>query len=148
MVDVDAPRPVRILLAEDNPGDIRLVLEVLRESKIANEVRVTRDGIETMEFLRRTGAFTDVERPGLILLDLSMPRKDGREVLAELKADPDLRRIPIVIMTSSAGEEDVIRAYDNHANCYIRKPVDFEQLRMVVQKIETFWFTIVALPSH
>jgi chemotaxis family two-component system response regulator Rcp1 len=148
MNESSAPRPVRILLAEDNPGDIRLILEVLHESKITNEVEVTRDGIETMEFLRRTGAHTNAQRPGLILLDLSMPRKDGREVLAELKADPDLRRIPVVIMTSSAGEEDVIRAYDNHANCYVRKPVDFDQLRAVVQKIETFWFTIVALPSH
>jgi chemotaxis family two-component system response regulator Rcp1 len=148
MNESSAPRPVRILLAEDNPGDIRLILEVLHESKITNEVEVTRDGIETMEILRRTGAHTNAQRPGLILLDLSMPRKDGREVLAELKADPDLRRIPVVIMTSSAGEEDVIRAYDNHANCYVRKPVDFDQLRAVVQKIETFWFTIVALPSH
>jgi two-component system, chemotaxis family, response regulator Rcp1 len=148
MISSDRPQPVRILIAEDNPGDVRLIQEVLRESKIANDVDVTRDGIETLEFLHQTGPYAHAARPGLILLDLSMPRKDGREVLAELKADPNLRRIPIVIMTSSAGEEDVIRAYDNHANCYVRKPVDFEQLRTVVRKIESFWFTIVTLPDR
>jgi two-component system, chemotaxis family, response regulator Rcp1 len=143
-----ASQPVRILIAEDNPGDVRLIREVLRESKIANEVDVTRDGVETMEFLHRAGAYSTAPRPGLILLDLSMPRKDGREVLAELKSDPNFRRIPVVVMTSSAGEEDVIRAYDNHANCYVRKPVDYGQLRTVVEKIESFWFTTVSLPTR
>lgn len=145
---IDQSQPVRILVAEDNPGDVRLILEVLRESKIANEVDVVRDGVEAMEYLRQTGRHSEAKRPVLVLLDLSMPRKDGREVLAEIKDDANLRRIPVIIMTTSAADEDVIRAYDNHANCYVRKPVDFEQLRSVVQKIEHFWFTIVALPSH
>jgi chemotaxis family two-component system response regulator Rcp1 len=140
--------PVRILIAEDNPGDVRLIREVLRESRIPNEVDVTRDGVETMEFLRRAGPFADARRPGLILLDLSMPRKNGREVLTELKTDPGFRRIPVVIMTSSSGEDDVINAYDNHANCYVRKPVDFEQFRTVVKKIESFWFSTVSLPAR
>lgn len=135
-------------MADDNPGDVRLILEVLQESKIANQVDVVRDGVEAMEHLRQTGGHAGAQRPVLVLLDLSMPRKDGREVLAEIKDDADLRRIPVIIMTTSAADEDVILAYDNHANCYIRKPVDFEQLRSVVQKIESFWFTVVTLPSH
>jgi chemotaxis family two-component system response regulator Rcp1 len=140
--------PVRILIAEDNPGDVRLIREILAASRMATEVDVTRDGVETMEFLRQTGAYATASRPGLILLDLNMPRKDGREVLAEVKADPDLRRVPVVIMTSSAREEDVLRAYDHHANCYIRKPVNFDQLREVVETIASFWFATVTLPSR
>jgi chemotaxis family two-component system response regulator Rcp1 len=148
MSDHGTPRPIRILVAEDNPGDVRLIREVLRESKVANEVDVTRDGVETMDFLNRRAGFETAERPGLILLDLSMPRKDGREVLAELKSDPNLRRIPVIVMTSSSAEEDVLRAYDNHANCYVRKPVDFHQLQTVVQKIQNFWISIVSLPPR
>jgi two-component system, chemotaxis family, response regulator Rcp1 len=144
---VGDPEAVRILVAEDNPGDIRLIQEVLRESKIANEVDVVRDGVEVMEYLRKTGPHSGANHPMLVLLDLSMPRKDGREVLAEMKADPQLRRIPVIVMTASTAEEDILRAYDNHANCYVRKPVDFAQLRAVIRKIENFWFTIVTLPT-
>jgi two-component system, chemotaxis family, response regulator Rcp1 len=141
-------KPIRILLAEDNPGDVRLIREVLRESKIANEVDVARDGVETLEYLHHRGTDGGAHRPGLILLDLSMPKKDGREVLAEIKSDPELRRIPVVVLTSSPGDEDVLRAYDNHANCYVRKPVDFDRMNSVVQKIEDFWFSTVTLPPQ
>lgn len=137
-----------ILIAEDNPGDIRLMREALRESRITGEVDVTRDGVETLDFLHRRGPYAQAARPVLLLLDLSMPRKDGRQVLAEIKADPDLRRIPVVIMTSSPSEDDVLRAYENHANCYVRKPTNFEQLRGVIRQIESFWFTVVILPRH
>jgi two-component system, chemotaxis family, response regulator Rcp1 len=139
-------RRVRILLAEDNPGDVRLIREALRESRIEPEIEVARDGVEALEHLHRPGGAGELARPGLILLDLSMPRKDGREVLAEIKADPDLRRIPVVVLTSSMGEEDVVRAYDNHANCYVRKPIDYDELSSVVAKIEDFWFHTVTLP--
>jgi chemotaxis family two-component system response regulator Rcp1 len=141
-------RPVVVLLAEDNPGDVRLVREVLRDSKIPNEVHTVNDGVETLQFLRREGQFPTAPRAELILLDLNMPRKDGREVLAEAKRDPNLRRIPIVVMTSSPTEEDLVRAYDSHANCYIRKPVDYDQFQTVVQRIENFWFNLVALPPR
>jgi chemotaxis family two-component system response regulator Rcp1 len=142
------PKPVVILLAEDNPGDVRLIREVLKEGKITNEVRVVRDGVEALEYLRRQGTHHDAPRPGLLLLDLSMPRKDGREVLAEIKQDPALHRIPVVVMTSSPAEEDIAKAYDNHANCYIRKPLDFEQFTNVVRKVEHFWLAVVELPRE
>ena len=141
-------KPVIILLAEDNPADVRLVQEVLRESKIANEVHVVRDGVETLDFLRRQGKFSSAPRAGLVLLDLSMPRKDGRAVLAEMKTDPELQRIPVVVMTSSPAEEDIVHAYNHHANCYIRKPVDFDRFRNVVREIEQFWFVVVELPPR
>jgi chemotaxis family two-component system response regulator Rcp1 len=140
--------PVAILLAEDNPADVRLVQEVLRESEVAHEVHVVRDGVETLDFLRHRGLFSGAPPVGLVLLDLSMPRKDGREVLVEMKADPELRRTPVVVMTSSPAEEDIMHAYNHHANCYIRKPVDFESFRAVVREIEQFWFAVVALPPH
>jgi chemotaxis family two-component system response regulator Rcp1 len=142
------PGAVPILLAEDNPGDIRLIQEVFADAKIANELAIVRDGVEAMEYLRRSGRYASSPRPGLVLLDLSMPRKDGREVLAEMKNDPELRRIPVVVMTSSPAEEDIVKAYDHHANCYVRKPVDFDQFRKVVQQIENFWFTVVELPPR
>jgi CheY-like chemotaxis protein len=140
--------PVEILLVEDNPGDVRLTQEALRDAKVCNRMHVARDGVEALEFLRRTGAHKDAPRPDLILLDLNLPRKDGREVLADVKADPELRRIPIVVLTTSKAEEDILRAYNLNANCYITKPVDFEQFVHVVKSIEAFWLTIVKLPPR
>ncbi len=148
MTQTAAPRPVQILIVEDNPADARLVREVMRDSKILNEIRWVPDGVEAMASLRKQGKYTDAPRPNLIFLDLNMPRKDGREVLAEVKADPDLRRIPIVVMTSSQAEEDIARAYDHHANCYVRKPIDFEQFHSVVKTLENFWFSTVEIPTR
>jgi two-component system, chemotaxis family, response regulator Rcp1 len=139
--------PICILMVEDNDGDVFLTTEALKAAKIANELYVAHDGIEAMEFLRRQGKFADAPRPDLILLDLNMPRKDGREVLAEIKPDPVLRRIPVVVLTSSAEELDVVKAYDLHANCYIIKPVNFNRLMEVVKTIESFWLTVVHLPA-
>ncbi len=139
-------KPIEILLVEDNPGDVRLCQEALKESKVLNNLHVTVDGVEALEFLRKQGKFADAIRPDLILLDLNLPRKDGREVLAEIKEDESLRRIPVVILTVSSSEEDVLRSYNLHANCYITKPVDFDQFTNVVRQIEDFWFTIVKLP--
>jgi chemotaxis family two-component system response regulator Rcp1 len=139
-------KPVDILLVEDNPGDVRLAKEALKESKIDNTVYVVEDGIEALAFLRREGGHEKAPRPDLVLLDLNLPKKSGREVLAEVKADPSLRRIPIVVMTVSRDEEDVLRAYNLHANCYITKPIDFGQFIRITQSIEDFWFRIVKLP--
>lgn len=142
-------RPVIILMIEDNPGDVLLTMEALKEVKIRNTVHVAKDGVEGIEFLHRQGQFADAPRPDIILLDLNLPRKDGREVLAEIKADPELRRIPVVILTTSTAEQDVLRTYNLHANCYITKPVDLDQFIAVVQSIESFWFSIVKLaPSE
>lgn len=140
-------RPVEFLLAEDNPGDVRLTKEALRESKISNNLNVVPDGVEAMAFLHREGKYADAPRPDVILLDLNLPKKDGREVLAEVKADPSLRLIPVVIITSSEAEQDVLKTYELYANCYVTKPVDLEQFIKVIQSIETFWLTIVTLPS-
>lgn len=140
-------RPVEFLLAEDNPGDVRLTKEALRESKISNNLNVVPDGVEAMAFLRREGKYADAPRPDIILLDLNLPKKDGREVLAEVKADPNLRLIPVVIITSSEAEQDVLKTYELYVNCYVTKPVDLEQFIKVIQSIETFWLTIVTLPS-
>jgi CheY-like chemotaxis protein len=139
-------RPIEILLVEDSLGDIRLTLEVLKESKIANRVSVARDGVEAMNFLRHQAPYANEPRPDLLLLDLNLPRKDGRETLAEIKADADLRRIPVVVLTTSDAEADILKAYDLHANCYITKPVDLDQFIRVVRSIEDFWLTIVKLP--
>ena len=136
-----------ILLVEDNPGDTRLVIEAMREAKLENYIHVVEDGIEAMQFLRREGRFGDAPRPDLILLDLNLPKKDGRAVLAEVKADPVLKRIPVVVLTTSQAEEDVLRAYDLHANCYITKPVDMEQFMKVVAQIDEFWIRLVTLPN-
>ncbi len=141
-------KPIEILLVEDNPGDVRLTMELLRESKIHNRISVVKDGIEATAYLRKEGEFRGAPRPDLILLDLNMPRKDGREVLAEIKQDPDLKRIPIVILTTSSAEEDIVRSYNHHANAYITKPVDLDQFAKVVHSIEEFWFTIVKLPRE
>lgn len=138
--------PIEILMVEDNPGDVRLTVEALKETKVRNNLNVVRDGAEALAFLRRQGRYETAPRPDLILLDLNVPRIDGRRVLAEIKADADLRRIPVVILTSSQAEEDIIRTYDLQANCYVTKPVDLDQFIKVVQSIETFWLTIVRLP--
>ena len=139
-------RPIEILLVEDNPGDVRLTVEGLKESKVRNNLHVARDGVEAMEFLRRTGRYGGAVRPDLILLDLNLPRMDGREVLAEVKSDAKLKTIPVVVLTTSRAEQDVLRSYELQANCYITKPIDLEQFIDVVRSIEDFWFTIVTLP--
>jgi two-component system, chemotaxis family, response regulator Rcp1 len=141
-------RPVEILLVEDNPGDVRLTKEALREGKVRNNLYVAADGVEALRFLRREGEYDQAVRPDLILLDLNLPRKDGREVLEEIKQDAQLRTIPVVVLTSSQAEQDICRAYDLHANCYVTKPVDLDQFITVVKSIETFWFTIVKLPPE
>ena len=146
MLDQERSTPVEILLVEDNPGDVRLTQEALKESKMLNTLSVASDGIEALEFLRRQGKFTNANRPDLILLDLNLPRKDGREVLDEIKSDNDLKRIPVVVLTTSKAEEDVIRMYTQHANCYITKPIDFDQFILVIKSIEEFWLSIVKLP--
>jgi len=137
---------VDILLVEDNPGDVRLAQEALKESKVRNKLFVVEDGVEAMEFLHRQGKYTGVSRPDLIFLDLNLPRKSGREVLAEIKTDENLKRIPVVVLTVSKAEEDIVRCYDQHANCYITKPLDFNQFMEVTKCIEEFWLTIVKLP--
>jgi CheY-like chemotaxis protein len=141
-------KPVEILLIEDSPGDVRLTMEALKEAKVLNNLSVAGDGTEAMAFLKHEGAFANAPRPDVILLDLNLPKKDGREVLAEIKADPNLRRIPVVVLTTSRDEEDIFRAYDLHANCYITKPVDFKQFLEVVKSIEDFWLTVVKLPAN
>ena len=140
--------PIEILLVEDNPGDVRLTLEALRDAKVLNHLSAVGDGVEAMAFLRRVGKHANAPRPDVILLDLNLPKKDGREVLAEVKSDDDLKRIPIVILTTSKAEEDILRTYNLHANCYITKPVDLDQFITVVKSIEDFWFTIVKLPPN
>ena len=140
-------RSIEILLVEDNPGDARLTIEAMREAKVRNRMHVVEDGVEAMEFLRRQGRYGDAPRPDLILLDLNLPRKDGREVLAEVKADPALKRIPVVILTTSRAEEDVLRAYELHANCYVTKPVDLAQFMKIVGQIDEFWVKVVTLPG-
>ena len=141
-------KPIEILLVEDNPGDARLTREALSLSKVRNNLHRASDGEEAMAFLRRQGAFAMMPTPDLILLDLNLPRRDGREVLEDIKSDPRLKHIPVVILTSSQAEEDIIRSYQLHANCFITKPVDLEQLTKVVQGIEQFWFTLVQLPPE
>jgi chemotaxis family two-component system response regulator Rcp1 len=140
-------RPVEILMIEDNPGDVRLTQEALKEGRLWNHLTVARDGIEALECLHHAGPFQHVKTPDLILLDLNLPRKDGREVLAEIKADDHLKLIPVVVLTTSRAEEDILKSYKLHANCYITKPVDFTQFSSVVRSIENFWFTVVKLPT-
>jgi CheY-like chemotaxis protein len=139
---------INILLVEDNPGDVRLTKEAFKEAKVKNNLHVAWDDVEAMDFLRHNGNFSDAPRPDLILLDLNMPRKNGREVLAEIKEDPELMRIPVVVLTMSHAEEDILKSYDLHANCYISKPVDIERFIEVVSSIEGFWLTIVKLPDE
>jgi len=139
-------RPIEILLVEDNPADVRLTMETIKDYKVKNRLEVVGNGVDAMDFLRRKGKFADKTRPDLILLDLNLPGKDGREVLAEIKADPDLCRIPVVVLTSSEAEQDIIKAYNLHVNCYITKPVGLTEFVKVVKSIEDFWLTIVRLP--
>ncbi len=139
--------PIEILLVEDSPDDIVLTTEALKDGKVRNRLSVVEDGEDAMSFLRRKGTFAKAPRPDLILLDLNLPRKSGKEVLAEIKQDPQLKRIPVVIMTSSKEEKDVLEAYERHANCYVVKPVDLDQFLGVVRSIETFWLTVVKLPA-
>ena len=138
--------PVEILLVEDNPGDVRLTQEVLRDGRVRNNMSVVKDGVDAISFLHQTGEYVGAPRPDIILLDLNLPKKDGREVLAEIKADPDLKNIPVVVLTTSSAEQDIFRSYDLHANCYITKPVDLDQFIRVIRSIEDFWLTIVKLP--
>ena len=139
-------RPIEILLVEDNPGDVRLTAEALQEGKVWNRLSVAPDGVEALAFLRREGTHVAAPRPDVILLDLNLPKKDGREVLAEIKSDTGLRRIPVVILTTSKAEEDIVKTYDLHENCYITKPVDLTQFLSVVKAIEDFWLCVVKLP--
>ena len=141
-------RPIEILLVEDSPSDAELTVEALRDAKVANHLSIVEDGVQAMEFLRREGQFSQAPRPDLILLDLNLPRKDGREVLTELKADPQLKMIPVVVLTTSSADQDVVQAYSLCANCYITKPVDFMQFLAVVRSIEHFWLTVVTLPRE
>ena len=138
--------PIEILLVEDSPADVRLTKEALKEEKIHNNLSVVNDGVEAMAFLRRQGEYSNVARPDLILLDLNLPKKDGREVLKEIKSDKEFKAIPVVVLTISKAEEDVIKSYNLHANCYITKPIDLNQFAKVVKTIQDFWLTIVKLP--
>lgn len=147
MVSQRVGKPIEILLVEDNPGDVRLTIEALKEGKILNNLFVAKDGIEALDYLRRNSDFGDASTPDLIFLDLNLPRKDGREVLSEIKQDPDLRRIPVVVLTTSDAEQDILRSYDLHANCYVTKPVDLDRFLSVVESITDFWLHVVRLPS-
>jgi two-component system, chemotaxis family, response regulator Rcp1 len=141
-----APRSVDILLVDDDEGDVLLTRRALENGKLCNVMHVAHDGVEAMAYLRRQGEFANAEKPDLVLLDLNMPRKDGREVLTEIKDDPELRSIPVVVLTTSNSESDIVRMYDLHANCYVTKPVDLEQFMKIVREIKQFWFSIVQLP--
>ncbi len=143
-----AAQPVEILLVEDNPGDARLTQEALRDGRVYNKLTVVPDGVEAMAYLRREGRYAGARQPDLILLDLNLPKKDGREVLQEIKADERLRRIPVVVLTSSNAEQDVLKSYGLHANCYVTKPVDLDQFIGAVKAIENFWLTVVTLPRE
>ena len=148
MVTKPLSRHIEILLVEDSPADVLLTREAFEQNKILNTLYVAEDGVQAMDFLYKRGAYASVPRPDLILLDLNLPRKNGREVLAEIKADPDLKKIPIVVLTTSSAEEDVLRAYDLNANCYVVKPVGFDNFMEAVQSIRHFWFSIVTLPPE
>jgi CheY-like chemotaxis protein len=139
-------KEIEILLVDDSPGDVRLTIEALKDGKIHNHLSVVSDGEEALAFLRQQGQYAKVPRPDLILLDLNLPKKDGREVLREIKQEEDLKRIPVVVLTISTAEKDILKAYNLHANCYVNKPVDFGQFTDVVKSIEDFWFTVVKLP--
>ena len=141
-------RPIEILLVEDNPGDVRLIVEALRDGKVQNKLHIAQDGMEATAFLHKEGEYADALCPDIILLDLNLPKKDGPEVLAEIKEDPALKHIPVVILTSSQDKEDIVKTYNLHANCYVTKPIDLEQFMMVVKSITDFWLTIVKLPTE
>ena len=139
---------IEILLVEDNPGDVRLVREVFKDAKVANNISVAEDGVEAMAFLRKEGKFAGSVRPDLVLLDLNLPKKDGREVLTEIKTDDELKRIPVIVLTTSSAEEDIMKSYSEYANSYITKPINLDQFIKVVRSIEDFWLTIVKLPPN
>ena len=141
-------RAIDILMVEDNPGDVRLTQEALKDGKVLNNLHVVENGVEAMAFLRQEGQYADAPRPDVILLDLNMPRMNGREVLAEIKGDEELKRIPVVILTVSKAEEDILKSYDLNANCYVTKPLNLDQFMKVVKAIEEFWLTIVTLPPN
>ena len=145
---IERNSPIDILLIEDNPGDERLTREALKEGKVYSNLHWVKDGVEAMSFLRREGKYADVPRPDIILLDLNLPKKDGREVLQDIKNDDALKRIPVVVLTTSKAEEDVLRTYNLHANCYVTKPVDLEKFIVVVKSIDVFWLTVVTLPPN
>ena len=147
MHDVISTRSIDILLVEDNPGDARLTIEAMREGKLQNRLHHAKDGVEAMAFLKREGEHKNAPLPDLMLLDLNLPRKDGREVLAEMKQDPRLRLIPVVVLTTSEADRDILKSYELHANCYITKPVDLDKFIEIVRAIESFWLTVVTLPS-
>jgi len=147
MTQGNGAKPVDILLVEDNPGDVRLTQEALKDAKLKVNLHVVNDGVEAMAFLRREGKYESKPPADLVLLDLNLPKKDGREVLAEIKSDTRLKRTPVVIVTTSKAEEDIVRTYDLHANCYVTKPLDLDQFVTMVQSIEHFWLTIVKLPT-
>jgi chemotaxis family two-component system response regulator Rcp1 len=146
-MNLSESKPVEILLVEDSPSDAALTIEALEAGKVANKLTLVEDGVEAMEFLRRSGKYAKASRPDLIMLDLNLPRKDGREVLAEIKNDPDLKVIPIIVLTTSHSDKDILQSYQLNANCYITKPVDFTQFIDVVKSIEKFWLTVVTLPQ-
>ena len=148
MSDESTPRVCEVLLVEDNPADARLTREALVEGKMLNRLHHVKDGIEALQFLRREGPFHDAPTPDVMLLDLKLPRKDGRQVLSEMKQDPELRMIPVVVLTTSEAERDILRSYELHANCYITKPVDLEKFIYIVQTIEAFWLAVVTLPNR
>ena len=146
-MNLSKTKPVEILLVEDSPSDAALTIEALEAGKVANKLTLVEDGVEAMEFLKRSGKYAKASRPDLIMLDLNLPRKDGREVLAEIKNDPDLMIIPIIVLTTSRSDKDILQSYQLNANCYITKPVDFTQFIDVVKSIEKFWLTVVTLPQ-
>jgi CheY-like chemotaxis protein len=139
-------RPIEVLLVEDDEGDVLMTREALAEGKVLNRLNVVNDGVEAVEYLRRTGAYSDAPRPDLVLLDLNLPKKDGRQVLEEVKADENLRRIPVIVLTTSAADEDIMRSYNLHANAYVTKPVDFDRFVDVIRQIDDFFISVVRLP--
>jgi CheY-like chemotaxis protein len=145
-VETDRGEPIEILLAEDNPGDVKLTRKALESGDIRNNLHVVTDGVETMKFLKQEGEYADAPRPDLLLLDLNMPKKDGRQVMEDMEADPSLRRIPVVVLTSSDAEEDIVRSYELNANAYLTKPVDFDGFVDIVKRLEDFWFEVVKMP--
>jgi two-component system response regulator len=148
MVTKSLHKPIEILLVEDSPADIIITREAFQQARLLNEIHVVEDGVQAMEFLRQQGLYASAPRPDLILLDLNLPRKSGREVLAEIKNDPEFQMIPVVILTTSGADEDILNAYNLHANCYVVKPVGFENFLRAVQSIRNFWFSVVALPPE
>ena len=146
LTDSTPVRPIEVLLVEDDEGDVLMTREALAEGKVINRLNVVNDGVEAVEYLRRDGQYAEASRPDLILLDLNLPKKDGRQVLEEVKADDDLRRIPVIVLTTSAADEDVLRSYDLHANAYVTKPVDFDRFVEVIRQIDDFFISVVRLP--